>query len=182
VTRIISPEDFDQVFRNVAARRKTELGRCWSDSPEYTNLFLKAENCLLAQVAKGLNLEYRSEYWGIDAVMYERADHLNFPSGGWAEQLTIVIEHENEVAGAHTEINKLTRYNSPLKVLITYPWVRSAPKNLETYADIVRRADVFSDFTLQRRHLVLYGFGPEDSITWETYVYKLGEFVLLGGA
>ena len=177
MTKIVSPEEFDSAFRAVMTRRVDEIAAAWSDSPAFTELCLSRNGSLLANVSEILGLKYFKEYWGMDAVMCERVDEDNFQEDWWAEQLTVVIEHENQIARAHDEVNKLSRYNSPLKVLITYPWVKSTPKCLAQYSDILRRADVWNDFTTHRRHLVIFGYGPEDKIIWKSYVYRLGEFV-----
>lgn len=96
----------------------------------------------------------------------------------------MVVEHENVVGGTsggvHNEVNKLSIFNSPLKVLVTYPFDKPRLERLRGYADILRRADVFNDFTTHRRHLLIYGLLPETGVAWESYVYRLGEFVPIG--
>jgi hypothetical protein len=181
MTRIVSPQEFNAAFLAVAKRRRAEVRDVWNNRPAYTDFCLGDANGLLTSVSKRLRLQYCCQYFGIDAVMCEKVDAINFSPDYWwaAEQLTVAIEHENVIAGAHQEMNKLSIFNSPLKVLITYPWVSTKNDYLATYADIARRADIFNDFTTRRRHLVIFGFGPEDDVTWESYVYRLGEFVPL---
>ena len=182
MTRIVSPEEFNAAFLGVAKRHKAAIVAAFFDPPKYTRLFLN-ENGVVADVAKKLGLKYHPGCWGIDAVMYERYDTERLGEG-WPEQLTVVIEHENVVGGdrwgVHKEVNKLSTYNSPLKVLVTYPYMKPRQDRLKGYADILRRADVFNDFTTHRRHLVIYGLWAEPDVCWESYVYRLGEFVPLG--
>jgi hypothetical protein len=186
MTRIVSPEEFNAAFLGVSRRREAEIAAVWEDWPRFTELALDGKNGLLATVAQELGLQYCQEYWNIDAIMYEKLDTENFPpDGGWngylmAEQLAVVIEHENNVGTAQEEMNKLSVYNSPLKVLFTYPEEEGVEDCSRMYADILRRADVFNDFTLHRRHLVIFGFMPKQDVRWESYVYRLGEFVPLG--
>ncbi len=154
----------------------------WDNRIGYTDMCLSEPSGLLAAVSKRLGLHYCCQYFGIDAIMYERVDLVNFVPENWlvAEQLAVVIEHENVIEGAEQEVNRLSVYNSPLKVLITYPWVKSADRCLKTYADILRRADTFNDFTTHRKHLVIFGFRAGDDVAWKSYFYRMGEFVLLG--
>jgi hypothetical protein len=184
MTKIVSPEEFNDAFLAVVRRRRVEIEKSWLDPPKYTRFFVTEANGVLGEVAQRVGLKYHQGCWGIDGVMYERYDET-YLGDGWPEQLSVVVEHENFVGGTHggvhQEVNKLSIYNSPLKVLVTYPYEKPRSDRLKGYADILRRADVFSDFTTHRRHLVIYGLrpNPENGVIWESYVYRLGEFVRL---
>lgn len=181
MTRLVSPEEFGKAFLAEAKHYRPQIETTYMYSPEWTDLILGESSGLLAAVSKRLGLQYCSEYFRIDAIMCEKIDADNFRKDDWwaAEQLAVVAEHENNYLGAEKEINKLTIFNSPLKVLITYPSRKGAGRCLATYADVVRRADIFSDFTTHRRHLVILGFPQGDDVRWESYVYQLGKFVPL---
>ncbi len=183
MTLVVSPEEFNAAFLAVARRHRAAIEAAWWGSPKYTRLLLNDGDGVLLAVAKKLGLKYYQGCWGIDAVMYEKMDTDNFGTEGWPEQLTVVVEHENIVGGArggaHNEINKMSIYNSPLKVLVTYPWTRTRHDRLKEYADILRRADVFKDFGTKRKHLVIFGLWLDDNVRWESYVYRLRKFVPL---
>ena len=180
MTRIISPEEFNDAFLAAARRHQKEIDTAWWDSPKFTEVFLDDINGVLAGVARRLGLRYYRGGWGIDAILYERDDIVL--GEWWPEQLTVVVEHENDVRGAHGEVNKLTTFNSPLKVLFTYPSLRQAPSCLAKYAKILRHADTFNDFTAHRKHLVTFGkrINEADHVSWDSYVYRLEEFAPLG--
>jgi hypothetical protein len=185
----VSPEEFDEAFRRAEKSFKARIASTYLYTRDWTDLVLGCsddEQCVLAETARRLKLEYCREYYRLDAVMYEKLDSSHFDTDYWlaAEQLAVVIEHENHAGGANREMNKLTIYNSPLKVLFIYPSssgsVTAAEACLGRYAEIARRADIFSDFTTLRRHLVILGSAADDdSMEWNSYVYKLGEFVPL---
>lgn len=179
MTRIISPDEFNEVFLAVAKKRQGDLDECWSSSPAFTELFLDDEDGLLVAVARKLRLLYYRGGWGIDAILYERDDIVL--GQWWPEQLTVIVEHENAWRGAHGEVNKLTTFNSPLKVLFTYPSPKRADSCLTKYASILRNADTFNDFTTQRKHLVTFGKKPTvtDQVSWDSYIYRIDKFVPL---
>lgn len=182
MTRIVSPEEFNGAFLDGATSYKRKIATT-STVARWTDLFLSESKGLLAAVAGRLGLKYCGEYFRIDAVMCDAIDSINFVPDDWwvAEQLAVVVEHENSAVGAEKEMNKLTIFDSPLKVLITYPRNREhALGCLITYADIVQRADTFDDFTTKRRHLVIFGYESELGMTWESFAYRSEKFVPLG--
>lgn len=183
MTRIVSPEEFFAAFDAVVRVRKFRVASLFWDNPKFTRLMLAERRGILHEVANSLGLQYCREYWTIDAIMCEKTDTDNFSPEQYfmAEQLTVAIEHENNIKSAHQEMNKLSMYNSPLKVLITYPDSDGATVGayLGMYADILRRADVHNDFRTRRRHLAIFGFKPGRDVRWESYVYRLGKFAPL---
>ena len=178
MSRIVSPEEFASIFVRVAKGKEATISEAWDGpSAKYSLLLLDQEDGVLPSVAKELALDYRREHWTVDAIMFEKRDADNFPEDwGMAEVLTLAIEHENDGNDSHYEMHKLTLYNSPLKVLITYPAADSSEKLLRTYSDILRRADAFDDFSTRRRHLVIFGSKSGGIVRWESYVYRAGEF------
>jgi hypothetical protein len=78
------------------------------------------------------------------------------------------IEVENEARSSVIEMNKLVLFNTPLKVLVTYPKPAAVRQLLAEFADIARRGDAFGDFATLRRHLVILGMSPRQ---WTYYEY-----------
>ncbi len=77
-------------------------------------------------------------------------------------------------------MNKLQLFNTPLKVLVTYAGGSKADALVDKYARIMTNADVFSDFTTQRKQLVIFGppgKNPPVRINWSYHVYKQGRFI-----
>ena len=172
MTRIVSPEEFATTFDAVVRSRESRVASLWWDLPRFTRLMLAESRGILREAADNLELQYCQEYRKIDAIMCEKVDTDNFPPKQWpdyfmAEQLTVVIEHEQNVDRSQDEMNKLSTYNSPLKVLITYPDPDEEMTGayLARYADILRRADVFKDFGGKRKHLVILGGGRKRACT-----------------
>ena len=122
----------------------------------------------------------------MDAVFYttfyeKNGKELMNPSYSCAEYLPVIIEHENNMGDSSLEMNQLSIFNSPLKVLITYPEGRNKDKkkdvHLNAYAEILKKADVFDDFSTKRKHLVILGSRGNGEIFWEFFVYKNGDWI-----
>jgi len=187
MTQIVSPEDFARTFQKVVNHRKKAIKGLWDnqDAKAYTTLFVDREVGILREVCERLGLKYATPWWTIDAIYYEAADVENFPVA-WrmAKHLCVAIEHENNVGRSHYEINKLSLFNAPLKVLIAYP-SRDTGKHAESivlsrYARILRDADIFRNFELKLRQLVTFGSRDQNGDpVWRHHLYDGNDFGLL---
>jgi hypothetical protein len=180
---IISPEVFAHAFFLLQDDFESKLVESWEYPGRFTNKMIgrKADDkSFLHMVADILNLKYYREYWSLDAVFYKKEDKEHFqPPFLCAEYLPVVIEHENSIDGSYLEMNKLSIFNSPLKVLITYPEEQDKNKYLDCYAQILKNADIFNDFSTKRKHLVVFGTRQDNRTSWEFYVYQNGKFSLI---
>jgi len=182
---MIKPEDFKVAFLSIYNKCKEEFFLYWYDSKTYTRFILENDlKGFLFQISKELGLEYFKEYWQIDAIMYKEKNTTYFPKNStYAEYLSVAVEHENIANYSHNEINKLSFINSPLKVLITYPLNKDKGKLLLLdYADILKRADIFDEFSTSKRHLVVFGLTDKEdkhNINWEFYIYHFGNFMTI---
>jgi hypothetical protein len=186
--RIISPEDFARTFNSVVVSREREIMRFWDapDAKGYTSLLLNRVNGIFLQVCERLGLKYANPWWTIDAIFYESADVENFPvAWSMAKHICVAIEHENNVARSHYEINKLSLFNAPLKVLVSYPSGDGGRHEESTvltrYAKILHDADIFGDFGSNRRQLVIFGSrdGKGGDPVWRYHAYTGREFRVL---
>lgn len=175
---IIEPEQFVTVFKETSKSFEKKLLDAWNDTSLYTQVMLghRKNESLLQNVAGILELEYYTEYWNIDAVFYKNRDK-NYPDEPpYAEYLSIVLEHENMAPGAYEEVYKLSTYNSPLKVLITYPDSNKHEVYLKEYSEILLKSDVFDDFTTDRKHLMIFGEKIKDQLKWRCYFWTENGF------
>jgi len=170
---LITPEAFKEKFLDVAKERETQIIELGKEDKNYTELMLKNDG-IIANVAFHLGLEYYREYWTIDAIYYRRKHNKYFSSRAtYAEYLSVAIEHENLAHTAHVEINKLSLFNCPLKVLITYPLnEKNAMALLDEYSDILVKADIFKDFADNRKQLVIFGYFEDEKVHWKFHVYR----------
>jgi hypothetical protein len=130
-----------------------------------------------------LGLQYAQPWWTLDAIFFER-EHL-----GLADYLNVAIEHENYSRRAVYQINKLSIFNAPLKVLIIYPGrpsKRGEPEQeglLRLCSETVRAADTLGDFSHTRRQMIVLGSDqsmPEMGLlAWRYFLYEHGSFVQL---
>jgi hypothetical protein len=179
VIRIIPPDHFARTFHKVVESRAKDIRRLWDnwDARSYTRYFVNREDGVLAEVCERLDLKYATPWWTIDAIYYESADVENFPVA-WrmAKHICVAIEHENSVGRSHYEVNKLSLFNSPLKVLIAYPGRDSGPNAealvLERYARILQDADVFRNFSESLLQLAVFGSRDENhDPIWRYHLY-----------
>lgn len=179
---IISPEQFKEVILSVVEDRGNEakLTNLWNRQGEYTNFMLRT---LLPDMADKLKLQvYTKDYYLIDSIFYDERNTVDFPNPNevYAKYIAIAFEHEHNMIDAHIEINRLSIYNTPLKVLVTYPgnkYRNDHYERLEVYSRIMKLADIFSDFSTQKKQLVILGDLRGMSIKWDFYVYKDGRFI-----
>lgn len=177
----ISPEKFKEIFLEIVGRNAAKLISFWNNSKNYTQKMVADNDSIIRQIAGKLNLNCIIEYWSIDTVYFEKL-HTKYyrPDSKFAQYLNIVLEHENNGNTAHEEINKLSLFNVPLKVLITYSDNSSKTTGLlKDFADIINKADIFSDFSTLKKQLVIIGYIKEKKLNWDFYIYKDERFVPL---
>jgi len=176
---VISPEVFTHAFFLLHDDFESKLVESWGYPGRFTNRMIgrKADDkSFLHMVAEILNLKYYREYWSLDAVFYKKKDERFQLPYLCAEYLPVIIEHENSIGGSCLEMNKLSIFNSPLKVLITYPEGEDKNGYLKAYAEILHNADTFDDFSTKRKHLVVFGTKKNERISWEFLLYKNGDW------
>ena len=177
-TTIITPDRFKAAFDQIVAGYENQIIKYRFNDRDFTKLMLNYENGVLHSIANSFNLLYYNEYWTLDAIMYKENERDHFPGvAHYATNLSIAIEHENEGERSNEEMNKLSLFNAPLKVLITYPPTHEVEGLLNMYSDISKKADVFNDFTDKRRQMVIFGNFDDKGVLWRHYIYKDGEFV-----
>lgn len=175
---IITPDRFKAAFDQIVVGYENQIIKYRFNDREYTKLMLNYENGVLRSIANNFDLRYYNEYWTLDAIMYKENDWVYFPKeANYATNLSIAIEHENHGERSNEEMNKLSLFNAPLKVLITYPPSFEADGLLSMYSDMLKRADIFNDFSDKRRQMVIFGNFDDEGVMWRHYVYKNGEFV-----
>jgi len=179
---IISPSQFFEAFESVVTSRTSDILLTWDQKQKAYTKLMRQE--LLATVANALQLSYYpSDYYTLDGIMYLTRDSVNFRSQyTYVHSISVALEHENNPACSMEEINKLQLFNTPLKVLVTYPCSsgpNAADQLLSRYADAIRSADIFEDFSTLRRQLVIFGSKLSGKIHWQGFEYSEGALLPL---
>ena len=175
--KIIEPKNFADSFLKIYSEKHSTIFPIWKDDT-LTKFTSAMRSLIFPFIAEELGLNiYNADYFTFDAIFYEKKDCINFSDHTtFAECILVALEHENNIRGTATEMNKLQIINSPLKVLISYP-NRNAQQYLDIYSKIISAADIFSDFSTKRKQLVIFGYCEDDiKIKWEFYIYKEGSF------
>lgn len=177
----ITPERFRDAFSGVVSSAEPSIRSVYGRSKDLTALM---RSDILPAVAEKLGLKCYSDkdYYWLDAIFCEEYDLKNFPGKKYARNITVAIEHENDIDSTASEMNKLQIYNASLKVLITYCTYCDHDVDLDywlpMYTDIVEGADVFSDFSTKRRQLVVFGtLWNGDELLWRYFLYDGSGFV-----
>jgi len=178
--KIVTPMEFRDAFIEIVQREENQLFNLWRKVTEYTSFMLgtNSKDDLLRQVAGKLSLKYYKEYWHLDAIFYDRLDkkHFEQPNATYAEYICVALEHENAITRSCEEMNKLSVFNAPLKILITYPPSKSEEeKYLSEYRAILQQSAIFNDFSTSRKQLVVFGY-KNNSIAWNFYLYNRTKF------
>lgn len=166
------PDQLYKAFRDVADEHKADVIATWGDKhPERTSLMLHK---ILPAIAQKLDLDHAAESYWIDMIFYNGHTTRYRPTDKWAKYISVALEHENVSTTAAEEVIRLQRVNTPLAVLITYPPTEQSGKQLlDTFAGIIKDADVFENASTQRRQICIFGYpGPD----WRGFVYQDEDF------
>ena len=167
---IISPETFKDAFLKALPSKESQIVSTWNSPKSRT----EAMKDLLVEIAIILCLQlYKNDYYTIDAIFYKEKDITYFSEKNtYAKYIAIAIEHENVLNGTQVVINKLQILIAPLKVLITYAEGDTVKKFLTMYANIIADSDVFSDISIKRKQLVIFGSYDGEKTDWSFHVYN----------
>ena len=154
---MISAESFIEAFFEVVEKEQDKLdanmGRIDKEKKRtelYTQYMMDK---VLSSIADKLDCRYEKEKYKLDAVFFPNKNNIN-------RYFHVAIEHENYGDHAHEELGKLSLFNVPLKVLITYLYFSEENVNntLKNWADsIISKMDYFNDFADKRKQLLIIG-------------------------
>ena len=182
---VISPSQFKAALQSVLenpAMHKRLYDRWDTTSKEYTSVWEDSVDGIYRQLADALELLLKREHYGhIDAVFYKNFNK-EFPRS--VNFFSVVMEHENNTDTSWEEMEKLTVLNSPLKVVVTYPYEEySADELLADYAEQIAVMDkVWSNHSAEQRYIAVFASEIQPSISekgtpWEYHLYEKGKFV-----
>ena len=118
---------------------------------------------IYTDLADTLGLDYELEHTyakrPIDAVFYRRPRN---PSDSFA----MAFEHESKSSTAYDEIEKLSKIDAPISVMVTYPPKNRIAKHLDSYATMLGQAEEISGL-----FVVVFGCLVGDVLEWNCYEY-----------
>ena len=153
----------------------------WNDSKEWTDRMLKDKNCVMEKMAKSLGLLYCHDYFYLDGIFYRKKlgyKNLDTEFHFYAQNIEVIIEHENDYRGIETEIYKLIPlFLAPLKVIITYfdGSIDENKNKIERIRAIIKnRIRNDNPFRLHKNKikiLLIIGFYKNRKIDWQGFIY-----------
>lgn len=182
---IITPETFksaaDSVFNEIGRR----LFLRWEYNNSYFNAWNDELDGFYPKVRDILKLKYRWNYYNTVAAAYYAEECLHAPlcnEKPRAKFLSLIIQHVLSENRSLVDMNELTAFNAPLKVLITYPVEKSESEMKKCYAEQISAADaVFPGLSKRQKYLVIFVYANEvkEILAYGCHLYKNGEFVKL---
>lgn len=174
---IVSPEQFKSAFLEEVGKNESALLGAWYSKKNYTSLMKDQKGSVLENVAKKLNLNYKKEYWTMDAIFYQEEDTENCKDlGFYVKKVNAAVEHENDLNGSQGEMSKLALWDVPLGVLITYKNQGSDKAFLNMYSKIVSNADINNRIGSDRQILTIFGDKIKGALAWDFFVYNNKKF------
>ncbi len=159
----------------------------WNNSKEWTNRMLKNKNCVMEKMAKSLGLLYCHDYYYLDGIFYRKKlgyNNLDIESHFYAQNIEVIIEHENNYKTIETEIYKLIPlFIAPLKVIITYIETNKDIQKIERIKNVIKERikndDLFSLHKNKIETLLVVGFKRDNKICWQGSILKNSKFTSL---
>lgn len=159
----------------------------WNDNKEWTNRMLKDKNCVMEKMAKSLGLLCCHDYYYLDGIFYRKKlgyKNLDIEFHFYAQNIEVIIEHENDCRAIETEIYKLIPlFIAPLKVIITYVETDKDIKKIKRIKNIIKERikndDLFSLHKNKIETILIVGFKKDNKICWQGSIFKNGKFVSL---
>jgi hypothetical protein len=146
----------------------------WNNNEKWTKLFLKGKDCVMTKIADRLGFLYCNEYFSLDGIFYRKK--LAYRNLGYAQNIEVIIEHENDIGTIETEIYKLfPLFLAPLKVIITYvdsdkgKDVRKIKKIKDIIKERIKNDDIFSLHKNKIETLLIAGFKKGNKICWQGF-------------
>lgn len=187
--RVVTPEEFCETFMAGTAfcmiEPRTQRTLCWgerlaevSKNPTLLRAVMISDPIsYVADLAKALELECRTDYGMFDAVLYEKQSSRATRPGDSAEGITVAIEYKANPVESHQGIVRLFMARAPLRVMITFPAnVEESHKLLRDYAEIVATKAGSKEVAAGRQYAVIFGFAEEGDLRFSYYVFRNGEF------
>lgn len=184
----VTSKSFFQSWLDAVQSRETELQSAWDGATPYTDRILNSDDSVAADVAITLGLKHYSEYYSMDAVMFDpEQDKINGCAPDqetWLCNVRIAIEHENEFfSGLYKEVGHLLLIDCDLRVLITYPPANHSgvEPELTRLAAIIEQSGKADVISINDSFLLIFGSKLKDDkrIRWSAQSFRYGKWVEL---
>lgn len=178
----VSPRKFYKLFLQEINKRNRFPG--WNNDKKWTKLILKGKGCVMAKIAKKLGLLYCDEYFSLDGIFFkEELKYKGYRGFGYAQNIEIILECENEHTTIEKEIYKLfPLFFAPLKVIITYlssnsiQHQKAARKIKRTIENKIKTDDPFYLHKNKIKTLLIFGIKDGAGVDWHAFVYHNKKF------
>lgn len=183
---MISPQKFYKLFLREVKKSGIE-STLWNNNKKWTKIMLKDKNCVMEKMAKNLGLFYCNEYFTLDGVFYRKKlgyGNWDIRKNYYAQNIEVIIEHENNPETIEKEMNKLPLFLTSLKVVITYVGADKYIQKIERIENFIKERIKNDDlFSLHKKNkiktLLIVGFKRDNEISWRGSILKNGKFASL---
>ncbi len=168
---VITPEQFKDAFVSIISEKRSEFVKAYGNADRGRELMFDDSDGILWHVASTLHVSYQRNYRTIDGIFHKpgsTAEGHEDPSS--VKSILAGLRYEDDPTSVDGIIN-LSLLNVPLKVLITCR-SKEIMKILDRYAQVLSRADIFEDFALSRKQMIIFSHVQDDRLFWLYFVYN----------
>jgi len=179
----ITPQNFYSLFLREVEKSNIQLIP-WNENKKWTRKMLKGKDCIMKNIADKLGLHYCNEYFMLDGIFFRKElKYKSYKGFGYAQNIEIILECENEHTTIEKEIYKLfPLFFAPLKVIITYfsnnsvRHQKAAEKIKGAIENKIKTDDPFGLHKNKIKTLLIFGIKNKGEINWQAFVYFNGKF------
>jgi hypothetical protein len=184
----VSSKAFFEAWLKSVRSKNSELINVWNIAKSYTQAVLGYKDSVIADVAESLSLKHYSEYYSMDAIIFDpKADKILdcAPlSETWLCRARVAIEHENVFfSGLYKEVGHLLLLDCDLRVLITYPPPHNdrVEPELSKLSGIIEQSGKAKVISKESSFLLILGFKSQGDVhvRWSARVFKDGDWIEL---
>jgi hypothetical protein len=175
----ISNKKFFEAWKKIFMDNERKLLDISDYTSLYTDFILKKDDCVINKIAKELGLKTYTEYYHIDAVLYDESDCLQYKPkhNTWGKRMDfclkrirVAFEHENNLKTAYQEIIHLLTTNADIKILVTYAEKEDIKKHAEDFCKIIEGIK-----NIEPKILVIFGCYINEKNKYEWFSFELKE-------
>lgn len=179
----ITPQNFYSLFLKEVGKSNIQ-SIPWDNNKKWTRKMLKGKDCIMENIADKLGLYYCNEYFMLDGIFFRKElKYKDYKGFGYAQNIEIILECENEHTTIEKEIYKLfPLFFAPLKVIVTYlssnsiQHQKAAEKIKRAIENKIKTDDPFCLHKNKIKTLLIFGVKDKRKISWQAFLYHNKKF------
>jgi hypothetical protein len=163
-------ETFFKNWLQATSKRKKDITQFWNYESELSSVIMYDSNSVLGDLSAKMELNYKCEYYKLDAVFYHSDDKVSYaPSGQtWLSTIQIAFEHENYInSGLFQETSHLMITDCNLAVLVTYPNNElEISREIKLLHELIQKSLAQKKTITEKKFLLIFGWLQNEDLLW----------------